>query len=78
MFHLKQTIDANMASFMQEQLFDISSVYQLLQCTKFEDHSTLRRLIVKDICEKLQTWPTPMHMVITPPPPHALHPSGAP
>ena len=56
-----------MAPLVQEQLLDISIVYQRLQ---FRSEN--------DISEKCETWPTPRHMVITPPPPHALHPSGFP
>ena len=31
MFHLKKTVNADMASLVQEQLLDISIVYQLLE-----------------------------------------------
>ena len=48
-FHLEQTINADMASFVQEQLLDISIVYQLLVNTRSEDRWHRH---VKDICEK--------------------------
>ena len=41
MFHLKKTVNADMASLVQEQLLDISIVYQLLGKAKSEDHPSL-------------------------------------
>ena len=45
MVHLNQTINANMASFVQEQLLNISIVYQLLEYTKFEGHTTNSKMV---------------------------------
>ena len=75
-FNLNKTINADMASLVQEQLLNISIVYQHLENTESEDRLILAN-ISKNCNNKKATCPTPKHMVITPPPPHAPHPSGS-
>ena len=72
-FNLNKTINADMASLVQEQLLNISIVYQHLENAESED----RLIFSKNCNNKKATCPTPKHMVITPPPPHAPHPSGS-
>ena len=75
-FNLNKAINADMASLVQEQLLNISIVYQHLENTESEDRLILAN-ISKNCNNKKATCPTPKHMVITPPPPHAPHPSGS-
>ena len=75
-FNLNKTINADMASLVQEQLLNISIVYQHLENTESEDRLILAN-ISKNFNNRKATCPTPKHMVITPPPPHAPHPSGS-
>ena len=75
-FNLNKTINADMASLVQEQLLNISIFYQHLENTESEDRLILAN-ISKNCNNKKATCPTPKHMVITPPPPHAPHPSGS-